>query len=153
MKDGVCIWLTGLSGAGKSTRQSMRFVGSTANFKEQIMYIKLLSMFLLAVLAVSVYAVARPDAPTNYAAELDYPTTVYLSWVNGAGAVTVRHEFSTNSGVTWSRLDDDIVPVTESSHSLPENSVVYLRAKSVSGSGSSDYAPVVVVVTGTYDPE
>ncbi len=104
-------------------------------------------------MAVSVYAMALPDPPTNYAAEVDYPTTVYLSFDNGAGAVTVRHELSLDFGVTWSRLDDDIVPVTASAHSLPENSVVYLRAKSVSGSGSSAYTPEVVVVTGGYYDE
>ena len=114
---------------------------------------KLLSIFLLAVLAVSVYAMALPDPPTNYQAVLDYPTFTTISFTNGNGAVTVRHELSTDGGVTWSRLDDDIVPTTTSDHSLPTNCVCYLRAKSVNGSGSSAYTPEIVVVTGDYDPE
>lgn len=92
-----------------------------------------------------------PASPTNYAAVVDLPTFFTLSWVNGAGAVSVRHELSIDGGATWSRLDDDQVPTVTSDHSLPEDSTVLLRAKSVNADGSSDYTPVIEVQTGNYN--
>lgn len=102
-----------------------------------------------------------PQPPTNYTAVLDPPSYCTLSWVNGAGAVSVRHEISTDGGTTWSRLDDDQVPVTASDHSLPypeptlagtSTLTVLLRAKSVNASGESGYTPVVSVTTTEYVP-
>lgn len=91
-----------------------------------------------------------PSPPTNYAATVDI-TTVTLSWVNGANAVSVRHEYS-RDGQNWSRLDDDTVPTVTSDHSLQEvNTLYYLRAKSVNPDGESDYTPVVTVTTGDYE--
>lgn len=100
---------------------------------------------------------ALPSPPTNYAAVVDPPAYCTLSWVNGAGAVSVRHEVSTD-GVNWSRLDDDQVPTTTSDHSLPypppsgNTMQVYLRAKSINADGESEYTPVVTVITRSYDP-
>lgn len=93
-----------------------------------------------------------PQPPTNYTAVLDLPTFCTLSWVNGAGATTVRHEISSDNGTTWRRLDDDTVPTTTSDHSLPESSTCLLRAKSVNASGSSVYTPTVTVTTAGYEP-
>lgn len=93
-----------------------------------------------------------PEAPTNYTATLDPPTFCTLSWINGDGAASVRHEISTDGGATWNRLDDDTVPTTTSDHSLPESSTCLLRAKSRNAAGDSPYTPVVTVVTGGYNP-
>ena len=93
-----------------------------------------------------------PQPPTDYSAIVDLPTFCTITWVNGAGAVSVRHEISTDGGTTYVRLDDDQVPTTTSDHSLPIKSTCYLRAKSVNADGESGYCAPVVVITGSYDP-
>jgi hypothetical protein len=93
--------------------------------------------------------VPTPDPPTNYAAVVDI-ATVTLSWVNGAGAETVRHEVSYDGGATYVRLDDDVVPTTTSDHGLNQDAACLLRAKSVNADGTSGYTPPVSVVTGGY---
>lgn len=93
-----------------------------------------------------------PEMPANYSVVVDWPTTATITWANGADATSVRHELSTDGGVTWDRLDDDQVPTTTSDHSLPQGATVHLRAKSVNASGESGYTSPVVVVTGSYDP-
>jgi len=92
-----------------------------------------------------------PQPPTNYTAVVDLPTFTTISWVNGADAVSVRHELSINNGSTWDRLDDDQVPTVTSDHSLPVDSVVLLRAKSVNAAGESAYTTPVQVTTGNYN--
>lgn len=94
---------------------------------------------------------ALPQPPTNYSANVDLPTFTTISWANGADAVSVRHELSTDNGATWNRLDDDHVPAVTSDHSLPVDSVVLLRAKSVNASGESAYTEPVQVTTGNYN--
>lgn len=102
-----------------------------------------------------------PQPPASYTAVLDPPTFCTLSWVNGAGAVSVRHEVSIDGGATWARLDDDQVPTTTSDHSLPQppsssagtnTLLVMLRAKSVNADGESAYTPTVSVTTTEYVP-
>lgn len=102
-----------------------------------------------------------PTAPTNYTAVVDPPSFGTLSWVNGANAVSVRHEVSIDGGQTWSRLDDDQVPTTTSDHSLPypeptqagnATMTVMLRAKSINADGESGYTSVVSVITTEYAP-
>ena len=91
-----------------------------------------------------------PQPPTEYAAVVDPPTFTTISWVNGADAVSVRHEISTDGGQSWARLDDDRVPTVTSDHSLPQSATCQLRAKSVNPDGESAYTDVVEVVTGNY---
>ena len=100
-----------------------------------------------------------PNPPTNYAAVVDPPSFCTLSWVNGAGATSVRHEYSIDNGATWQRLDDAQVPATTSDHTLPypetsaggtNTMTVLLRGKSRNAEGDSAYTPVVSVVTTEY---
>lgn len=92
-----------------------------------------------------------PEPPADYSAAVDI-ATVTLSWVNGAGAETVRHEVSYDGGTTYVRLDDDAVPTTTSDHGLNQDSVCHLRAKSVGAGGESGYTPPVEVTTTHYEP-
>jgi hypothetical protein len=92
-----------------------------------------------------------PGPPTSYAVTVDLQA-ITLTWVNGAGATSVVHEFS-KDGVNFEVRDTVPATDTELFCSMPEPDTLYhLRAKSVNEDGESDYTPVIQVTTGHYDP-
>lgn len=95
---------------------------------------------------------AVPQPPANYMALCDGITYTEIWFTSGDGAAYTRHEISVDGGATWYRLDDDYAPVEYSDHSLPQDSVCLLRAKSVGPDWQeSGYTEPVLVVTGNYN--